>query len=201
MSPAQEMALLEKYAPLVTRIALGFARKSPPSVTLADIRQSGMIGLWKAIRRYRRQQGVRFETYAAIRIKGEILDEARRHYFFTAPLIRLEVAHLEHLPACSGQDWEEREALLEAVAQAMAGLAHRKQAILRGYYQAGLSLTEIAQSMGLSLCRTSQLKGQALAQIGRRIATQQKLEDRHAKKNQPRTPRSPLAGAEGQGPH
>jgi len=51
----------------------------PASVELDDIIQAGMMGLLDAINRYEDNHGARFDTYAAQRIRGAILDELREH--------------------------------------------------------------------------------------------------------------------------
>lgn len=68
---------VEEYAPLVRRIAHYMMAKLPASVELDDIIQAGMMGLLDAIGRYEESQGAQFETYAAQRIRGAILDELR----------------------------------------------------------------------------------------------------------------------------
>ena len=68
---------VEEYAPLVRRISHYMMAKLPASVELDDIIQAGMMGLLDAISRYEESQGAQFETYAAQRIRGAILDELR----------------------------------------------------------------------------------------------------------------------------
>jgi RNA polymerase sigma factor for flagellar operon FliA len=66
-----------QYAPLVKRIAHHIMAKLPASVQVDDIIQAGMIGLMDAVNRYEETQGAQFETYAAQRIRGAMLDELR----------------------------------------------------------------------------------------------------------------------------
>jgi RNA polymerase sigma factor FliA len=66
------------YAPLVKRIAHHMMAKLPASVQVDDLVQAGMIGLLDAISRYEDSLGAQFETYAAQRIRGAMLDELRR---------------------------------------------------------------------------------------------------------------------------
>lgn len=70
---------VKEYAPLVKRIAHHMMARLPASVELNDIIQVGMMGLLDAIGRYEENQGARFDTYAAQRIRGAILDELREH--------------------------------------------------------------------------------------------------------------------------
>lgn len=67
-----------KYLPLVKFIAGRIMVKKIPYLDIDDIYQYGVIGLIDAIDRYDPMRGVKFETYASIRIKGEIIDEVRR---------------------------------------------------------------------------------------------------------------------------
>ncbi len=70
--------LVEKYAPLVKKIAYHLSARLPADIHIDDIIQSGLIGLLDASKHYDPEQGAQFETYATIRIRGAILDEVRR---------------------------------------------------------------------------------------------------------------------------
>ena len=70
-------ALVRKYAPLVKRIAHHMVARLPSSVQVDDMIQAGMIGLLDAATRYDADEGIRFETFAAQRIRGAMLDELR----------------------------------------------------------------------------------------------------------------------------
>lgn len=70
-------ALLGAHTPLVKRLAHQMRAKLPPSVEVDDLIQAGMIGLLDAINRYEETHGAQFETYAAQRIRGAMLDELR----------------------------------------------------------------------------------------------------------------------------
>jgi len=69
---------LTKYAPLVKRIAHHMMAKLPASVEIDDVIQTGMLGLLDAVNRYEESLGAQFETYAAQRIRGAILDGLRQ---------------------------------------------------------------------------------------------------------------------------
>lgn len=70
-------AAIERYSPLVKRMAHHMLAKLPPSVQLDDIIQAGLIGLMDAVNRFQESHGTQFETYATQRIRGAILDELR----------------------------------------------------------------------------------------------------------------------------
>ena len=68
---------IERFAPLVKRMASHLLAKLPASVEADDIIQAGLIGLMDAASRFEEGQGVQFETYATQRIRGAMLDELR----------------------------------------------------------------------------------------------------------------------------
>jgi RNA polymerase sigma factor for flagellar operon FliA len=72
-------AAIRKYAALVRRMAHHLLARLPASVELDDMIQAGMMGLMDAIARYEDTHGAQFETYAAQRIRGAMLDGLREH--------------------------------------------------------------------------------------------------------------------------
>jgi RNA polymerase sigma factor FliA len=70
--------LIERYSPLVKRIAYHLLARLPASVQVEDLMQAGMIGLLEAAKKYDSGKGASFETYAGIRIRGAMLDEVRK---------------------------------------------------------------------------------------------------------------------------
>ena len=70
--------IVERYAPLVKRIAHHLLAKMPTSVLVEDLVQAGLIGLMEAARKYDASKGASFETYAGIRIRGAMIDDVRR---------------------------------------------------------------------------------------------------------------------------
>jgi RNA polymerase sigma factor FliA len=69
---------VERYAPLVKRIAHHLLARMPSSVQLDDLVQAGLVGLLEASRNYDASKGASFETYAGIRIRGAMIDDVRR---------------------------------------------------------------------------------------------------------------------------
>jgi RNA polymerase sigma factor for flagellar operon FliA len=64
---------VNKFAPLVKRIAYHLMAKLPASVQVDDLIQAGLIGLMDAAEHYDDTQGAQFETYAVQRIRGKSL--------------------------------------------------------------------------------------------------------------------------------
>lgn len=73
----KEEAVLS-YLPLVRKIAGKIAMALPPALDENDLIGSGIIGLLEAWERFEHGRGVGFHQYAALRIKGAMIDELRR---------------------------------------------------------------------------------------------------------------------------
>jgi RNA polymerase sigma factor for flagellar operon FliA len=69
--------LIVAYAPLVKQVAGHLQMGLPVSVEMDDLVGYGMLGLLDACHKYQPDMGVKFETYAAMRIRGAILDGLR----------------------------------------------------------------------------------------------------------------------------
>lgn len=69
---------VKAHLPLVRRQALALQVRLPASVQLDDLMQAGMVGLLEALDRYEAGQGASFETFAAQRVRGAMVDELRR---------------------------------------------------------------------------------------------------------------------------
>ena len=69
--------LITHYAPLVTQVALRMIVRLPDTVELGDLVSYGMFGLIDAIEKFELERGYKFETYAATRVRGAIIDELR----------------------------------------------------------------------------------------------------------------------------
>ena len=66
---------IEAYMPLVHSIASMVSGKGlPPNIEYDDLVSDGTVGLMKAWENFDPKRGVKFETYASYRIRGEILD-------------------------------------------------------------------------------------------------------------------------------
>ncbi|MEU8490031.1 FliA/WhiG family RNA polymerase sigma factor [Pseudonocardia alni] len=76
-APAARRCLVEHHAPLVRGVGTKLAVRLPSSIELADLLQSGTFGLMEAVDRFDPGRGIRFEAYAAQRVRGAMLDELR----------------------------------------------------------------------------------------------------------------------------
>lgn len=94
--------LVQRFVPLVKRIAYHLMARLPSSVQFDDLVQNGMLGLLDAINRYQEGFGAQFETYATQRIRGAMLDGLRendwlpRHLRRDLRRIEAAITQLEH---------------------------------------------------------------------------------------------------------
>ena len=80
--------LVQRFAPLVKRIAYHLMARLPSSVQVDDLVQNGMMGLLDAISRFEAGMGAQFETYAAQRVRGAMLDGLRENDWLPRSLRR-----------------------------------------------------------------------------------------------------------------
>ncbi len=119
LPPIDELVL--KHGELVKRIAYHVVSRLPRHIEVDDLIQAGMIGLLNAAQNFTSTKGANFETYAGIRIRGAMLDEARK------------------------ANWTPRSTFRNAkqVSQAMRAVESRTGRDARGQ--------EIAETLGVSL--------------------------------------------------
>ncbi|MEY2632692.1 MAG: hypothetical protein RIR00_1346 [Pseudomonadota bacterium] len=86
--------LVQRFTPLVKRLAYRLLSRLPVSVQFEDLLQNGLIGLLDAIERYQDNFGAQFETYASQRIRGAMLDGLRESDWLPRQL-RRELRRIE----------------------------------------------------------------------------------------------------------
>jgi RNA polymerase sigma factor for flagellar operon FliA len=70
--------LVMKYIHLVRSIVLRLVPTYRKHVDFDDLMSSGLLGLMDAIDKFDMTKEVKFETYASLRVKGEIIDQIRK---------------------------------------------------------------------------------------------------------------------------
>jgi len=86
--------LVQRFVPLVKRIAYHLMARLPASVQFEDLVQNGMLGLLDAIDRFEEGFGAQFETYATQRVRGAMLDGLRENDWLPRQL-RRELRRIE----------------------------------------------------------------------------------------------------------
>ncbi|MEW9051242.1 MAG: FliA/WhiG family RNA polymerase sigma factor [Neobacillus sp.] len=70
--------VIDQYIPLVHKVVSHMRRSLSDQADEDDLISFGLTGLWDAGRKFDPSQGIKFETYAVQRIRGEILDGIRQ---------------------------------------------------------------------------------------------------------------------------
>ncbi|EYE88811.1 RNA polymerase sigma factor [Fervidicella metallireducens AeB] len=70
--------MIIKYIPYVKYIASRLTAGKPPGIEYEDLISYGVLGLIDAINKFDPTKGIKFETYATLRIRGAIIDELRK---------------------------------------------------------------------------------------------------------------------------
>ena len=177
-------ALIERYADL----AIGIARcMRIPSASLADrddVSSAAMIGLIGAVDRFDPRRGVPFEAYAALRIRGAVVDEIRHVDERGRADRRPEGAELavsldvlletgKHPGPAVDDGFAERyeqEDLKTRIQDALGRLPARQREVIARYYGDELTLRETGVKMGVSEARACQLHGRAIQNLRRDLS-------------------------------
>lgn len=75
--PSYFSQIMEHYQEFAEKTAFSLSKSLPSHVDLDDLISDGYFGLADAIEKFDSSYGFKFETYAAFRIRGEILDKLR----------------------------------------------------------------------------------------------------------------------------
>ncbi|MGV8074056.1 MAG: RNA polymerase sigma factor FliA [Syntrophobacteraceae bacterium] len=75
--PEDKEQIILQHCALVKYMAIRLVSRLPNSVQMDDLFNAGIIGLIDAVDKFDPLQGIQFETYAKIRVRGAMLDEIR----------------------------------------------------------------------------------------------------------------------------
>ena len=232
LSTQEQNALVTETLDLVSHVVSELAVRYPRHVDRAELWNAGALGLVEASRRYNPEAEIPFARYAAIRIRGSIIDSTRNRDWATRSVrrhlrdiqqaaVRLEeqtgvapsqaelagclgitvadltarqaqasVSTLLHLDTADREETSLAERVEEERIDAVPELA-LEQRELRGtlqtavrhlppvqaevisrYYLRGELLQDVAEDMGLTTARVSQIRSEALDAMRSFFATQ-----------------------------
>src|ERR1700704_2309531 len=77
MTAAERDTLITETLPLIKHIAHRVATRLPATIEMHDLINAGVLGLLDAVDKFEPERGVKFKTYAEVRIRGAILDSLR----------------------------------------------------------------------------------------------------------------------------
>jgi RNA polymerase sigma factor for flagellar operon FliA len=182
--------------PIVHQVVARLLKKLPPNVLRDDLVAAGTYGLIDALRKSGGDRGPTFEWYARIRVRGAIVDELRAQDWLTRrarnrvtanakqtdTTARAAVVGFDDLPPEAGANQfadESQESPLEAVeanrerdrlARAVETLPERERKIVTMHYFQGVPFKLIAQELGVSEPRISQLHSRAMGLLKASLA-------------------------------
>lgn len=76
---SDESIIVENYIPIVRYIASKVIAGKTKYIEFEDLVGYGMVGLMDAVSKFDGSKGMKFSTYASIRIKGAMIDEIRKN--------------------------------------------------------------------------------------------------------------------------
>ncbi|GAA4710673.1 hypothetical protein GCM10023215_60670 [Pseudonocardia yuanmonensis] len=150
-TPASRDRLVIHYRALVRGVAGKMVSGLPVHVDAADLVQVGMFGLIDAVERFEPEREVRFESYAAQRIRGAMLDELRAQDWVprTARARRREAERArERLETRLGRTVEDRELAEElgvGLRELRGMLQHRQLVSVEALEAGGESQVPVAE--------------------------------------------------------
>ncbi|WP_194190902.1 FliA/WhiG family RNA polymerase sigma factor [Clostridium chrysemydis] len=134
--------IVKEYIPLVKHIASRVSLGKNKYIEYEDLVGYGMIGLMDAINRFDDTKGMKFSSYAALRIKGSMIDELRKQ----RPISKNAMDKLKAYNECVEKLQTEllRDPTTEEV-MAELGATHKEILEVEGYinYMAVVSLDEV----------------------------------------------------------
>jgi len=77
MTSVEREALILEHLALIKHVAHRVATRLPSSVEIGDLVNAGVIGLLDAVDKFEPERGVKFKTYAELRVRGAIIDSLR----------------------------------------------------------------------------------------------------------------------------
>jgi RNA polymerase sigma factor for flagellar operon FliA len=172
--------------PLVHQVVARFLKKLPANVLRDDLVGAGSFGLIDALRKGGANRGAAFEWYARVRIRGAILDELRTQDWLTrrarsrvkaaaasetgfrASIIGIDDLSPDLVALGLADDSRSPHTLTEqsmertAIAAVVNTLPDRERQIVTSYYFKQVPFKTIAQHLGVSEPRVSQLHARAM---------------------------------------
>jgi RNA polymerase sigma factor FliA len=183
------------YMPVVLKVVDRFVARLPPNVQRDDLVCAGACGLVDALRRNSNRRSASFLRYAHIRVRGAVVDEIRSmDWLSRADRGRLKCAQESGVAWTSavvpfddlakavlnGLADESHPSPLEAfelnrrrdsIRAAMSLLRKRDRVILDLFYFEGVLLKDIAERLGVSKPRVSQLHVRAIARLRSKLCS------------------------------
>jgi RNA polymerase sigma factor FliA len=158
--------------PIVQQEA-SIAKRRYPRVEREELVGVGQVALVEAATRFRTDRGATFRHFARLRVRGAMIDLVRGEIRRRLPgrAVRVESLHdldERHEPCAAVTP----DTMLEQLAtiELLAGLPERERAVIVRTRIDGESCLDVAEDLGVSAARVSQLAWQAEARLRREAA-------------------------------
>ncbi len=152
---------LEAYIPLVRTVVAQMKKSLSSQADEDELFSFGMTGLWDASRKFDAAQGVKFETYAVQRIRGEILDGLRKSDHISRTL-------------------RKKEKTIRQAMEALEQIYLRRPTAQEVSWHLGISIEEYEQTIQqLSFIKQESLDEQRNADEGNGRDAYQQIEDHY----------------------
>ncbi len=148
-SAAERDQLLKQHFGLVHHVARKMQKHLSTEASFDDLVSAGSVGLMSAAENFDPARGLAFSTFALPRIRGAILDDLRKQ---------------DRVP----RSVRRRARALHA-ARELVALPPRERQVLALYYYEELTQQQIAQVLGVTESRVSQIRAHAVARLRDRL--------------------------------
>lgn len=161
---------LDALLPLAKTLARRMGRKLPSRLR-ADAESAAAIGAWEVIRKYGNLDREDVRKLAVVRIRGAIIDELRRTTWLPRHEHKRSDASVElraEVEVGIGPTQElrlEDEQKYSGLYDAIAGLSERERHVLVELYVNGKTAWKLAEELGVSQPRVSQLRKRAVERL------------------------------------
>lgn len=169
---------------LVRQIAASVARRLPSHIERDELVSLGALGWAEARVRFDPSRGVPFAGFAAMRIRGAILDglrsvdtltrgerrRARASAECTAPRVVSSDEEVEAAAAPSDGDVSDllaQEEMLDELRAALNGLPERERLVVQRHFLDGVPMRAVGAELGVTESRISQIASGAVARLRR----------------------------------
>jgi RNA polymerase sigma factor FliA len=186
-NPRLREQLVLAYTPLVTAIANRVYRRLPPHLDQQDLVSSGMVGLLAAVDGFDPERSSMFAAYATPRILGAIIDWLRNNDFLPRSARArgddVQFLSLEEPVQSAGTDQEQPPRLFETIVDdhvrdpqesvvdqealraALDALPPREREVVVLHHFADVSLTALAEQIGVTPRRICAIHAQAITHL------------------------------------
>ena len=163
--------VLTKYHRLIRFLAFQTHQKFPDLCSTDELYSAGVVGFLEACHRFKKNKPAHFLAYTRLRVRGAMLDEVRGRIRGEVQLNEsIQVDSLGHRPDRHLNQKELRHQLIQLLQE----LDEQEQLAISLYYFGDQALKAIADVLGVSVSRVSQIHNEAIRKLKRSFKGQWK---------------------------